>query len=101
MHKRSRAREHSCFGVVLGPAVGEELIELADGGGGEAADQVVEVGEGFDAAVAVTVVLAGFVIAGNAAADVIFQAVLFHYATGQTLPDRVDRNQLDLAFRSR
>ena len=53
------------------------------------------------AAVAVTVVLAGFVIAGNAAADVIFQAVLFHYATGQTLPDRVDRHQLDLAFRSR
>lgn len=63
------------------------------------------VGTGSDvalaAAIAITVVVAGFAIAANAAADVIFQTILFHHATGRTLPDRVDPLELEQAFRAR
>ena len=40
-----RTREPSDFGVAPGPAVREELVELADRDGGEAADHVVVIGE--------------------------------------------------------
>jgi len=47
-------------------------------------------------AVAVVLLVIGFTL--SSAADIVFKAILFHHATGDALPDDIDRRALDRAF---